>query len=364
MKKPILLAVYTILFLCMSSCIKDEPLFREADIDAFNLPDDIMINSVITESDTTILVMVSDTVGIQERNFAPKILISPNATIEPAVGDSIKFQNYEAVYKVTSEDGTISKTYNVKIVPFVKLKFDFEDWTTGFYGGTKEYPLLNDKFWDNANYGVAMVKSYGLEDYPTRWTTDSYKGKYAALLETQKGVKILFIKIPIFAGSMFRGSFKLDIGSPAKSAHFGQIHPEYAGKPVLFKGYYKYKPGDVFTDKDEKVVEGRVDECSIYAVMYKVTKGAAGREEYLDGSNINTSDKVVARADLTDTSAKGEYTAFSIPFVYSEELNYNQYDYKLAIVFSSSKNGDSYEGAVGSTLIVDEVEVVCDKIKK
>ena len=34
--------------------------------------------------------------------------------------------------------------------------------------------------------------------------------------------------------------------------------------------------------------------------------------------------------------------------------------YKFAIVCSSSKDGDSFKGAGGSTLIVDEFEVICE----
>jgi hypothetical protein len=47
-------------------------------------------------------------------------------------------------------------------------------------------------------------------------------------------------------------------------------------------------------------------------------------------------------------------------------LNYEKdYDptkkYRFAIVFSSSKNGDKFSGAPGSTLIVDNVKVVAEK---
>jgi hypothetical protein len=35
--------------------------------------------------------------------------------------------------------------------------------------------------------------------------------------------------------------------------------------------------------------------------------------------------------------------------------------YNLALVFSSSKTGDTFEGAVGSTLCVDKVEITLKK---
>ena len=34
--------------------------------------------------------------------------------------------------------------------------------------------------------------------------------------------------------------------------------------------------------------------------------------------------------------------------------------YRLGVVFSSSIHGDLFEGAIGSTLMIDEVEVSCE----
>ncbi len=113
-------------------------------------------------------------------------------------------------------------------------------------------------------------------------------------------------------------------------------------------------------DDNYTAAQGKIDECSIYAVLYKVTKGEAGIDEYLDGTNIMTSDKVIARAQLPDGSDKSSFTEFRLPFIYTEEPDYDKYDYKLAVVFASSKEGDYYRGAVGSTLIVDKTEVVCE----
>ena len=48
--------------------------------------------------------------------------------------------------------------------------------------------------------------------------------------------------------------------------------------------------------------------------------------------------------------------------MFLEYLEGKAYDkektYKLAIICSSSKEGDKFKGAVGSTLIVDELEVL------
>jgi hypothetical protein len=48
-------------------------------------------------------------------------------------------------------------------------------------------------------------------------------------------------------------------------------------------------------------------------------------------------------------------------FNYKSEVNEDElaaFAYKIAIVFSSSKNGAVFEGAVGSKLYIDNVKIV------
>ena len=85
----------------------------------------------------------------------------------------------------------------------------------------------------------------------------------------------------------------------------------------------------------------------------------------LDGSDVQTNRHIVAKAVLKEMKTTDEWTAFDVPFDYfgnevNEEL-LNTFGYNLTVVFSSSKDGDLFQGAVGSTLCVDEVSVVCEK---
>lgn len=58
-----------------------------------------------------------------------------------------------------------------------------------------------------------------------------------------------------------------------------------------------------------------------------------------------------------DKTAKVDYTYFEIPFEFLKDYEEGA-KYKLAIVCSSSKEGDLFKGAGGSTLILDELEVM------
>lgn len=88
-------------------------------------------------------------------------------------------------------------------------------------------------------------------------------------------------------------------------------------------------------------------------------KDADGKEVVLNGHDINDSDYIVASAVLADGTEKEEFTSFNIEFTYRKEYKVGN-EYKFAIVCSSSKDGDRFKGAGGSTLTVDNFEVICE----
>ena len=133
-------------------------------------------------------------------------------------------------------------------------------------------------------------------------------------------------------------------------------------KNQFFKGVYKYTPGDNYIDGSDKnnVKDGLdiEDECSIQAVLYEAVD-KDGKDVTLTGNDINSSEYRVAVAQLADGKAKSDWTSFSIAFKEMEGKSYDsEKQYKLAIVCSSSKDGDKFQGASGSTLIVDDLEVI------
>ena len=140
---------------------------------------------------------------------------------------------------------------------------------------------------------------------------------------------------------------------------------------MRFRGWYKYKAGEKYLNNKGDVVPGKIDECTVRAFLYEVPKGATGTEltdALLTGADdILLSEKaqkvIVGIADLKDCSDRKDFTFFDMKFEYKEgkEINYQLHDYRLAIVFASSKRGDFYEGAVGSTLIVDDVKIICEQ---
>ncbi|MBB6328248.1 hypothetical protein FHS59_003891 [Algoriphagus iocasae] len=336
----------------LQSCIKEEPKNPEADILSFQLDESLLTGkTVINQSNNTIQLFLTGEAF--DSGVAPIIEISPNASISPNSLDSIHFDNGPVEYVVTSQAGFNKKTYTVEVANVGNWTFDFEDWKA-HPDDKYEYPFESNgsEIWTSGNPGVALSGIPKIASaYPTRSTTDAYSGSKAAEIVTIPGTELSeFLGIYLYAGSLFMGDFNSSVVliNPLSATEFGE---PYIGTPDRFVGYYKYTPGNTFQDENKNPVSGKVDECSLYAVLFT-------GPERLNGSNINTSDKVIATAKLPDGSARAEYTKFDIPFIYKADWDSTATNLMVAIVASSSSEGDRYRGALGSRLVVDSLAIV------
>ena len=79
-----------------------------------------------------------------------------------------------------------------------------------------------------------------------------------------------------------------------------------------------------------------------------------------------TSDRIVLLANLENPAETSKWQQFNIPFelVNGKNFDYGKLandEYAIAIVASSSKDGDLFEGAVGSTLFIDEFKLTWEE---
>ena len=88
-----------------------------------------------------------------------------------------------------------------------------------------------------------------------------------------------------------------------------------------------------------------------------------GNAVTLDGNNAQTSPLIVATAIVNNIPPTDNWTQFKEDFrfiqPFSQDILENR-GYSLAIVFSSSADGDFFQGAIGSTLCIDNVRIVCE----
>lgn len=292
--------------------------------------------------------------------------LTPGATISPANGSVQDFTNGPVSYTVTSEDGQWKRTYKVSFHEAVKpdSRYDFEDFELD--GNSKYYVWFNngnndtkEYIWATGNEGFMIASpNAAATSYPTVPDPNGYDGYCVRLTTRSTGSWGKAFKKPIAAGNLFLGAFnsKFALTNTLKTTEMGIA---YTSEPVKVSGYYKYTPGEKFTDKDFKEVTDRTDEPSIYSVLY-LNHDADGNEVMLHGDDVLSSPYIVRKAQVASLPATNEWTRFEMTFEGTTPIDATLLEnrgYNLALVFSSSKTGDTFEGSVGSTLFIDKVEI-------
>lgn len=360
--------------LTLSSCFKDEEANSECDIQS----------AIVHVSDySTLFYSASDTMARINEDYAssnivfnnvllnadltalaPEFTITEGATIEPASGTVRDFSNGGQTYTVTSEDGRWSRTYTVMFSkPQNYYQFDFENYfldSTGRYYVWSDLSDDEEPNWGTANAGYGIARSSATPDeYPTVPDTDGYDGACVKLTTRSTGAWGAATNKRLAAGNLFLGSFDVSkaLTETMKSTLFGL---PFGDKPLRFSGYYKYQPGEQMQDADGNYIDG-TDSAALYAVLYR-NHDDDGNSVVLTGDDIGSSALRVGRADAcVETSS--EWVAFDVEFDYWDEVDEDllaSYGYNLAIVCSSSEDGNEYKGAIGSTLWVDKLSIIVE----
>lgn len=375
--------------LLLTGCAK-EPLNAECDIEGATLT---------TPDEVRDVLITNDAVNIKVSNYcdmtslAPVFELTPGATVNPPSGTYRDFTTPQ-IYTVTSEDKKWHKDYVVTIDYMnPPLKYGFENIELQQYGNTNYYydvfveyktdadgnPIYNggepvvDFRWASGNEGFAWT-GYGKEpdDYPTFQVADSRDGGKCLCLITRKtGTLANMYNKPLAAGNLFMGSFNMGeaLMTPLKSTHFGMAFTQV---PIAIEGYYKYTPGEIYCELDKsakdklKPIPGKQDEFNVIGVMFDNTMTEKG---YLDATNMTSEDNeaIISVATIADADRvpADDWTFFRVDFVTRpgkvvdiEKLKKG--NYSIFLVFTSSIKGDYFSGAEGSTLYVDDVELICD----
>ena len=342
------------LALAVSSCIQDEALNSEAAIDACTGADVQLAHINSDSKEINIYVHKGANLAKQQLLFT----LPDGATIkadEHSPNDILNnydFSNesHSRTFTVTSEDGEWTATYTVKVVPAeMPETFHFEDLLPS--AGT-EYDIFYE-FEPGTSTSVSRVAQ----------VADGYRGNGLKLTTCDTGSFGAMVQMYIAAGNLFIGSFDLAnaLKDPLRATKFGI---QYYKRPIALKGYFKFKAGEVYTDEGE-VQKDMKDRFDIYAILYEANENSF----MLDGSNSLTSENIVAKAQISEEAAveTDEWTAFELPFepMNGKEINKSKLQdgkYKLSIVLSSSVKGAYFKGAVGSTLYVDELELISEEI--
>lgn len=355
--KDLLACAVTGMLLC-TSCIKDEAPNAEADILSCIVPQEILRRDPIIENDRVSVMVKAETDLTQQ---APQFTLTEGATINPASGTTLNFTAPQ-YYTVTSEDGKWKKKYEVSyIIAGLSTQYHFENVRQSgkyhvFYETNEEG--RETMAWATGNPGYSLTGVPGEpKDFPTVSDDNGLIGKCVKLTTLSTGKFGADLKMPIAAGNLFMGTFNAlsAVTNALKATKFGMPF-EY--EPLYVSGYYKYKAGKTFSENGVEVADKK-DECDIYAIFYETDE----KTKTLDGTNNFTSPNLVSIARINNQKETDQWTQFYIPFIMQPGKTINQEKlkkggYNVAIVFSSSKDGGNFNGAVGSTLYIDEVELI------
>lgn len=369
--------------LLATSCIKDEPLNSECDIEVCKVHHEASDTIFYALSDTLQKVSSVDTVinFYTRSRINPQDLsqvrvtfdLTPGATISPANGSVQDFSQGGVVYTVVSEDKLWSRTYKVRFLPRAVLNPDFDFENVELEQPRERFYIWfaydqNQKrqdLWATGNSGFALSRSSAKpHEYPSVMLEQGVSGKGVKLETCSTGAFGAMVNMRIAAGNLFLGSFDTQnaLTDAMKATRFGV---PVNRKPVRFTGYYKFQPGEVFKDRYGIEVPGRVDAPDAYAVLYKNTD-ESGQPVTLYGDDVLTNENIVAIArvpefKVTGISDTSNWEYFDLPLEYKQELDMvrlSNLGYNLAVVFTSSIEGATFCGAVGSTLLIDESAII------
>lgn len=380
MNKKTFLASLILTLGLMAACIQDEALNTEADIETITLPGNVMnreavFGDAVNLSDGTRVYPITLYVkrGTETTALAPELTLTEGATVQPPSGTTLDFRQPQT-YTVTSQDGQWQRTYRVSVTTatLTTTHYSFENIRLG--GTPEKYHVFyeTDIDWASGNpgYALADLNETNPLNFPTYQGDQGRINKCAVLQTRNAGTLAARVNMPIASGNLFLGSFDVTdaLSNALTATQFGLPFDQI---PDSLTGYYKYTPGATFYVLDKSApdklrpVPGRTDRFDIYAVLYESTDD----RPILDATNILAEDneQVISVAQISEDKAvpTEEWKRFSIPFEYRpgksvdpDKLSEGQYN--LTIVFASSERGAYFEGAPGSTLCIDEVDLICE----
>lgn len=196
------------------------------------------------------------------------------------------------------------------------------------------------QFWDTGNSGVTIVTNSNTVpvDEP-----EAYRGR---------GVKMtsMWVGVPantFAAGNLFTGYFKTNMSNPKASVHFGR---PFTGRPSGLRFHYKYTSTTINRGGSH---QGEADRMHVYISL----------ENWGDPNLTErpSNPTVVGYGEFKSADNKDEYTeaGFDIEYTLAKDGNDNTIKpTHIVMVATSSVYGSDFIGGEGSTLYIDEFEML------
>lgn len=253
-------------------------------------------------------------------------------------------------YRIRYVEGDNEVTSNI-------IKFTTEQQTALYNGGFENWWMdgkvayanaQGTSFWDTSNQGAA---SFGGSN-TTETTSVVHGGSKAAKLESK------YIVIKFAAASLYTGSFGALIGTKGAWLNWGV---PFTARPTALKGYMQYAPANINRVGSNLPSgtpgEGSPDQCGMYCALLSEAL-VVDNTDMSTFPNWETDSRVIAYGTLPTSQnvhSNGQWKEVNIPLVYRDLTKKPTH---LLVVFSASKYGDYFHGGEGSTLYLDDFELV------
>lgn len=246
-------------------------------------------------------------------------------------------------YEYQLTDGSIEIAKDGKFTTETEIVLpngSFEDWS-------KNGDVLNPwasgttPFWGTGNPGAATFIGN-----LTTSTDESVSGK-AAKLESKNAL------VKLGAGNIFSGDFALDGTNGILN-----VGRTFTSRPISLRFYYKYTSATINMIGqdvgDLSKLKGQSDSCQVYIALsdkpYEL-KTKPSERKLFDPNDAC----VIAYGQFTSGQSTSQYQQITIPLEYRSVDRAPKY---VIVVATASKYGDYFIGGVGSTLYLDEMELI------
>jgi len=288
-----------------------------------------------------------------------KLQLSSFASSDVLVGDSIDLSD-SLIINVTAEDKASVTTWTVKALVASNTpqlpNSDFNSWYQAAEGYYEPGENAESTIWGTGNPGTKLLGLFAttpleVEDgnLATRMET-LYNGDLAATFGT-----------PISAATIYTGKFnsdEIDISDPQAAIEFGT---PFAARPRGYTLKYAYQPGSENKDRRGNLLDYS-DACDIYLLL-EVRNGSNSRR--LATGWFRSEEVVSELQDLSVELIYGQLPADAPDYAKPEDGSYVRADSAefilpthLTFVATSSFDGANFAGAVGSQLIIDDLNLI------
>ncbi|MCY1721652.1 PCMD domain-containing protein [Prolixibacteraceae bacterium Z1-6] len=355
------ISIFLLLIIVISSCVKEDyfglsPYGNIKRIEVSNQAG----NATIDTENLTITVEIPAGVDLSEITIE-KLELSSFATSSKKVGDKIDLNGKQEII-ITAEDGSQHHWSTESFIASATPQLSNWDLNLWYKTASNYYEPGADAastIWGTGNQGTQILNK--LATIPE----DLGEDNYAAHMETlDNGALAGTFGAPISAGSLYTGVFNsdnLDPSDPEAAIEFGT---PFTGRPKGIKVKYSYAPGPVNKDKKGNVLDYG-DACDIYA-LFEIRLG--GKTERLATAwfrseavqeNLSSLEIPVTYGEL-DNSFPEYMRPVDHGFVSTDSASFVLPTH-ITFVASSSFDGASFAGAIGSILIIDDVEMIYEE---